>query len=377
MSINFKDTWEKIEERYLSGEHIRKQNALRERLVQRPVAIFGCGGYGARLYTTLCRLNIDVTCFIDNYKTGFFRKTQIPIIRPSLIQEKCAGANIMIATHVVDAQLHAQLLSLGISEKQIFGFDVSYKLLENIMEEKIEISITEMQSMLESYEAVYSLYQDENSRKIIMDRIKTYLFRDEFSEYESIEAVYFPKHFMFTDAEVFVDVGLFTGDTTEQFIQKVCGKYGHIYGFEFDPKNLAGARQNLAKYANITFSEYGLSNTPTSAKANLGLGMGSNLSENGSDEIKLTALDDYFQSLPVGTVKPTFIKMDIEGAELAALQGAKGILAENKPKLAIASYHKPEDMYEIPLFIKRLNSDYRLMLRHYSRYMWDTVLYAW
>ena len=72
----------------------------------------------------------------------------------------------------------------------------------------------------------------------------------------------------------------------------------------------------------------------------------------------------------------TFIKMDIEGAELKALKGAKNIILRDKPKLAISIYHKPEDIVEIPLFIKELVPEYKLYIRHYSNDSIETVLYA-
>lgn len=48
--------------------------------------------------------------------------------------------------------------------------------------------------------------------------------------------------------------------------------------------------------------------------------------------------------------KVTFIKMDIEGAELETLKGASRLIAEQKPKLAVCVYHKPEDIFTIPEF---------------------------
>lgn len=72
----------------------------------------------------------------------------------------------------------------------------------------------------------------------------------------------------------------------------------------------------------------------------------------------------------------TFIKMDIEGAELAALKGAKNTIKMYKPKLAICVYHNPLDIIEIPKLIKEIEPSYKLYLRHYSKFYSDTILYA-
>ena len=68
--------------------------------------------------------------------------------------------------------------------------------------------------------------------------------------------------------------------------------------------------------------------------------------------------------------------MDIEGAELEALKGAKETIKRNHPKLAICVYHKPEDIVDIPKFILELDPEYKLYLRHYSDNAGETVLYA-
>lgn len=68
--------------------------------------------------------------------------------------------------------------------------------------------------------------------------------------------------------------------------------------------------------------------------------------------------------------------MDIEGSELEALKGAVHTIQRDKPKLAICIYHKPEDMTEIPLYIKSLVPEYKLYVRHHSNCCTETVLYA-
>lgn len=86
--------------------------------------------------------------------------------------------------------------------------------------------------------------------------------------------------------------------------------------------------------------------------------------------ISVVAMDSIIKE------KVTYIKLDIEGAELEALKGAQEIIKRDKPKLAICIYHKKEDMVEIPYFIKQLVPEYRLFIRHYSNNECETVLYA-
>jgi hypothetical protein len=71
-----------------------------------------------------------------------------------------------------------------------------------------------------------------------------------------------------------------------------------------------------------------------------------------------------------------FIKMDIEGSELSALQGAESALRRWRPKLAISLYHRPEDFFSIPLWLDSLGAGYEFFLDHYSIHHEETVLYA-
>ena len=93
------------------------------------------------------------------------------------------------------------------------------------------------------------------------------------------------------------------------------------------------------------------------------------------DTFNITSLDDYADNKNLNRVD--FIKMDIEGSELAALSGAEQTIRYKKPKLAISAYHKPEDLWEIPNKIKEQNSGYKLYFGHHSPIFWESVYYAW
>lgn len=89
--------------------------------------------------------------------------------------------------------------------------------------------------------------------------------------------------------------------------------------------------------------------------------------ENGINTVKL---DD------IAKCRIDFIKMDIEGAEVQALLGAKETIIRYKPNLAICIYHNIEDYIEIPLLIKSWNLDYDYYIRHHTVADTETVFYA-
>jgi Methyltransferase FkbM domain len=74
--------------------------------------------------------------------------------------------------------------------------------------------------------------------------------------------------------------------------------------------------------------------------------------------------------------RPTFVKMDIEGAESAALAGSHRVIREGRPLLAVAAYHKQADLWELPRQIHDMMADYRMFLRPHAGEGFDAVLYA-
>ena len=68
--------------------------------------------------------------------------------------------------------------------------------------------------------------------------------------------------------------------------------------------------------------------------------------------------------------------MDIEGAEIEAINGARQIISKHKPDLAISVYHKIEHLWEIPLLLNTLDNNYKFYLRSHEHFNQETILYA-
>jgi FkbM family methyltransferase len=90
-------------------------------------------------------------------------------------------------------------------------------------------------------------------------------------------------------------------------------------------------------------------------------------------EVPAVSIDEFVSSKSLTRVD--FIKMDIEGAEIEALEGAKETIREFKPQMAIAVYHELSHYYKIPLYIKNIYPGYRVLFEHYSPGFLDSIMY--
>ncbi|MDR1159372.1 MAG: FkbM family methyltransferase [Syntrophomonadaceae bacterium] len=223
-------------------------------------------------------------------------------------------------------------------------------------------------------ETAYTLLEDKRSKEIFKHVLTARISgRDSLPEEVIDECQYFdPDIVKLTEAEVFLDCGAYDGDTILAFIEKTDGKIHSAYGFEIDQENFRLLQKAIRPFDNIFAVDCGCYSYNGVVNFSSGFGISSMIDEKGEETVKVCRLDDFMKD----KVPPTFIKMDIEGAEISALQGAEFIIKNYKPLLAICIYHKPDDIWEIPLYIKSLCPEYRLYIRAYSDLLKEFILYA-
>jgi FkbM family methyltransferase len=161
--------------------------------------------------------------------------------------------------------------------------------------------------------------------------------------------------------EVFVDCGCYDGGTVKEFIKVYGTDYKSIYSYELTPSTYEKAKRNLKDIPGLFLRNAGVSNTNGQfpmLDINDNATASNRLHPQGNAMAKVVRIDDDIQE-PV-----TFLKMDIEGAELDALYGAERQIRENKPKLAISLYHKLSDIVEIPRLVKSFVPEYKFYLQH-------------
>jgi FkbM family methyltransferase len=174
--------------------------------------------------------------------------------------------------------------------------------------------------------------------------------------------------------EVFIDGGAFVGD----FIDEVYGKMPseavksfQIYSFETEAENYRVMFEKLKEDSHVKMFNKGISSHTGVLYFKNDLAENGSISDEGDVKIEVDSIDNV-----LGAQKATFIKMDIEGSELDGLKGARKQIVENKPRLAVCLYHKQNDMFEIPLYIKSLRDDYKFYVRPHSSMPTELVLYA-
>lgn len=177
-----------------------------------------------------------------------------------------------------------------------------------------------------------------------------------------------------SSGDVVIDAGLFDSTVLRRFAL-AAGPDGHVYGFEPEPQNHAFVLETLRTFGdpgNITVERKAL----WSRKETLRIsneGASGRLGSIGS-ECEATDIDSFVEK--EGIAKVDLIKMDIEGAECAALDGASGTIRRFAPKLQICAYHRPDDLIDIPRLIKSFDPHYKLWFTAHAPYLNEFVYYA-
>lgn len=190
--------------------------------------------------------------------------------------------------------------------------------------------------------------------------------------YDSREKEYFDKEIIdLLPGQIIVDGGGYIGDTYEHF----CRIYGKSqvkrwYLYEPDRINIQKAREKLKNDNKVVFRQVGLAEKNNRINFVSTGTVGSKSGEGDAESIEVVSVDEDINE------KITFLKFDVEGMELEALKGAKRHICEDAPILVICLYHKKKDIPELVNYVKSLNPNYKLYIRHYSVAHWDTVLYA-
>lgn len=345
------------------------------------VVLFGAGSMGRKSLVALRDLGIEPFAFADNNEALWGKKIDgVLVISPAEAVEAFGRTATFIVTiwspGAGCAKAQSQLRNAGCKEvvsfiplfwkdPEPFGSTYGIGFPHKVLRERSLV------------QEALSVWADAASREEYVAQVQFRLQGDvdavpPAADYEQ----YFPEDiFMLRDDETFVDCGAFDGDTLQAFLFRQGESFSRIVAFEPDEANFQKLQQYVAELPAEIASKIELARCAVGAAkgtvrfAANGTGA-SAIGEDGNVEVECIALDGVSAAATA-----TYVKMDIEGAEADALGGARRLIQERLPVLAVAVYHHPEDLWRLPLLIRSLSPEYHLFLRPHDS-VFDLVCYA-
>jgi FkbM family methyltransferase len=348
---------------------------------QRRVVIFGAGQLGRFVLPALRKAGLEVLAYCDNNSPRWGSMIDgVPAMSPAEAVERYRDSACFLVAVYNSSAPRRQLRELGcprIVPYPVF-FWKHWRSLPG--EERLAVP----HRILEQADAIpagYQLLADEASREEFLAQLRWRCLMDYdcLPEPGAPKDMYFaPDLFRLSREEVVVDCGAFDGDTMQSFLDKTNGQFRHMYLFEPDPANLRALAARIATYpadvaARISIHPYAVGSQNGTVRFRADGDVGSKVvADGGTVEMECRTLDTVLADGP----PPTFIKMDIEGAEVQAIPGGTGIIGRCRPILAVCAYHRCDHLWIIPQLLRAAFPDCSLFLRRYAEECWETVYYA-
>ena len=224
------------------------------------------------------------------------------------------------------------------------------------------VSFDWLQQHQQELQQVYNNLADDWSRDVFAASLNYklsgklhYLWQSETERLKDLQSI-----FSWSEEETYADLGAYNGDTIREFLQLTNNKYNRIFAAEPDKRNY----KQLSAYLEAS----GLSDIKIFERAIWKETAELSFSDSGGRQSTLlTGQRHIVQAVDIDTLledeRVTYIKMDVEGAEMEALKGGKEQIKRNKPKLFIAAYHHDADIFLLPLFMWQLVPEYKVYLR--------------
>ncbi|MDQ1300943.1 MAG: hypothetical protein QG637_864 [Chloroflexota bacterium] len=345
------------------------------------VVIYGAGNVGKDVCRLLTGRGIPVRCFLDQKAQLGDHWQGVPILQPGQLEiDPAERATLCVIVAIFNAYVEMPPI---LKQLSTYGFSRVVSFLDFFEEFPTELGdrfwLTSRSFYL-SLEPILteaaSIWADRRSRDLF-DAVLAFRFT---GAYETLPPAdlgsqYFPKDIPQWNAPLrFVDCGAYDGDTLLQ-LAGTDYPVEAIAAFEPDPVNFGKLAQCVRQAgppppASLLWP-CGVHPHTTQLRFCGGGASSSHLAVEGDQTIQCVALDDALTGF-----RPSLIKMDVEGAEYDALLGARRLIEQNRPGLAICLYHRPEHLWQIPLLIRRWDLGYKLRLRVHWHNSFELVMYA-
>lgn len=328
--------------------------------------IYGAGAFGKEIGAVLINNKFTPKYYLDINKKGAIHN--ITILHPEQLKDKEVLIIIAIVLHKYEREkILFYLKNLGF--KNIIDGQLIRSLYIGLNGDfTYEYFKSKESEILKPLEFLV----DEESKLTYTKNIIAHIKRNYEDTYETDEEnQYFVKNIPFKKSNnFFIDCGAYNGDTFLELIKNNSNVKKYI-GFE---PIISSYNQLLFNIKNTNINAIALplavSDKTKFIKIKNMLGS-STMHTEGDIEAMCIKLDDLLHK-----ICPTFVKMDIEGEEINALNGAKDLISNAKPELAISIYHYINHFWEIPNMLYNWDLGYDFYLRTHSSACMETILYA-
>lgn len=329
-----------------------------------PVAVYGTGNGADRVFDEFERLGIKVSAVIAS--DGFVRSRTFhgfTVKSVSQLENEIGDFAVALCFASPLPEVIDSIKKLNDRHRVIMPSVPVFG--DNIFNKEF------LKNNLPAVEKAYSLLCDEQSKKVFESIIRFQItgelnccFECETPKSEAYELL------DLGESESFLDLGAYRGDTVEEFLENT-KSFEKIVAVEPDKRTFKKLQANCESIENCTLLNNAVWSCDCTLEFDGNKGRGACASK-GKEEINAVCVDGIFEKH--GNF--TYLNVDIEGAESEMLKGAQNAL-ESKPKICMAAYHRSEDIFELVNKINKLNSDYRIFLRHHPHIsFWDTNIYC-
>jgi FkbM family methyltransferase len=353
------------------------------------IAIYGSGkiGSGFKRYVEERREDLTITCFIDTFNSG--KRDGINIIPLHELEGNLNLFDLIVVASSYWNQIEDELIkrrhNFTIICNELVYETLDIRALGPFRFSKEAYSITK-----ERLDKVMTFFDDKNRYffKLLMNLRLGDDEADFFNFLKTANEVFKVPYLDYIDKDFPGDIILEGGvsDATDSihFYRFFNNKNLKIYGFEpfieafeASPNKVSVMEKGMEvlpwalwdKNENLIFNKNESSSSTSSVVRD-----NPNTAVSNHAVVKGVKVDSFIQEKGIQSV--CLLKLDIEGAEMEALHGAKEMIKKYRPQLAISIYHKKEHLYEIPELLRGLHPGYEFKLGFYSPTFIDTVLYA-
>lgn len=256
------------------------------------------------------------------------------------------------------------------NECEFYAPDVPVKKVNNEL-----FDINYIKKHNDKFTQVYEMLEDDISRKVFIDTLNFKVS----GKIDYLKGITTPINEIYENiikpvsSDIYVDLGAYNGDTISETLSYSGGSLKKIIALEPDLKNYKRLQKRIEKenITNIETYNIGAWSSEEILHFSGNGGRNSTLDTDGLVEIPANSVDNILNGN-----EATIIKYDVEGVEIEAINGCFNTIKKYSPRLLVSAYHKNEDLFALPLLIKKINPTYKVFLRHHPYIpSWETNFY--